>query len=247
VDLLAAIQFLTVLPIRRDFTGSQIAHSTAYFPIVGAIIGVVLLALRFGLDLILPASVANILLLATLAAASGGLHLDGLADTMDGMAGHRTPEQRLEIMRDSRVGGIGAVGLILFLIVEYVSLNSIPEKWMAYTLLVGPTASRWAMVGAIFAYPYSRTAGLGKAFKDGTNWKQFLLATVFTLSLTVALFRIVGLVIMAVVWLSIMLATLYFRRRLGGLTGDTYGAVNEIALTAVFITVVALSFKHWLL
>src|SRR5512136_510374 len=97
LSLLAAFQFLTLLPIRRSFTAGQTGRSTVYFPLVGIAIGLVLAALNYLLSLVLPASVVNVLLVAALAAASGALHLDGLADTFDGIAGHRTAEQRLEI------------------------------------------------------------------------------------------------------------------------------------------------------
>ena len=247
MGLLAALQFLTILPVKRDFTSEQIGRATAYFPVVGIIIGLILLGLHYLFNLFLPASLVNVLLLAALVILSGGLHLDGLVDTIDGMAGHRTPERRLEIMHDSRIGGIGAVGLVLFLMVEYVSLNSIPEKWMPYTLLLAPTMSRWAMVNSIFTYPYARATGLGKSFKQVVSWKAFLLATLVALLIAVLLFRVAGLVIMASAWLTITLAALYFKHHLRGLTGDTYGAINEIALTTVLLAINALTFRHWLL
>ncbi len=247
MGLLAALQFLTILPVKRDFTSEQIGRATVYFPVVGIILGLILLGLHYVFNLFLPASLVNVLLLAALVILSGGLHLDGLADTIDGMAGHRTPERRLEIMHDSRIGGIGAVGLVLFLIVEYVSLNSIPEKWMPYTLLLAPTMSRWAMVNSIITYPYARATGLGKAFKQVVSWKELLLATLVALLIAVVLFRVAGLVIMASAWLTITMASLYFKHQLRGLTGDTYGAINEIALTTVLLAINALTFRHWLL
>ena len=120
MELLAAIQFLTILPVKRNFTSEQTGRSTAFFPVVGIIIGLILFGLHWLLHLFLPNALVNILLLTSLVVLTGGLHLDGLADTMDGMAGHRTAERRLEIMHDSRIGGIGAVGLGLSLIIEYV-------------------------------------------------------------------------------------------------------------------------------
>ena len=247
MGLLAALQFLTILPVKRNFTSEQIGRSTVYFPVVGLIIGAVLVGLHYLLDFLLPAGVVNALLLAALVVLSGGLHLDGLADTIDGLAGHRTPERRLEIMHDSRIGAIGAVGLFLFLIIEYVALNSIPDKWMGFTLLLAPAVSRWAMVNSIFAYPYARLEGLGKAFKQGVSWKELLIASLTTLLLAAILFKVAGLIIVASVWLTITLAALYFKRRIKGLTGDTYGAINEIALITVLLTINVLAFKHWLL
>jgi adenosylcobinamide-GDP ribazoletransferase len=247
LDLLAAFQFLTILPVKRDFTSMQIGRASAYFPVIGIIIGLILCGMNYVFKLLLPASVVNGLLLAALALLSGGLHLDGLADTIDGMAGHRTPERRLEIMHDSRIGAIGAVGLLFFLLIEYVALNNIPDKWMYFTLLVAPAVSRWAMVYAIFTYPYARPEGLGKTFKQGVHWQELLVASLVIFVLTMLIFKLAGLVILGGVWLTVTTASLYFKRRIRGLTGDTYGAINEIALITMFLVINVLSFKHWLL
>ena len=247
MDLLAAFQFLTILPVKRSFTSGQTGHSAVWFPLVGLVMGGILFGLHYVLDLVLPAAVVNGLLLAVLIFLSGGLHLDGMADTMDGLAGHRTPERRLEIMRDSRIGGIGAVGLFLFLIIEYISLNSIPDKWLPFTLLLAPVISRWAMVNAIFLYPYARTEGLGKAFKEAVGRSEFIIATFITLLLAVILFPIAGPVIAACTWVVSNLSALYFKKQIGGLTGDTYGAINEIAFITVLLAVNMLAYQNWLL
>lgn len=245
MQLLAALQFLTLLPIKRSFTSEQMGRSTACFPLVGLIIGLILVGGNFVLKMIIPTSVVNIILVILIALLSGGLHLDGLADTLDGIAGHRTPEQRLEIMRDSRIGGFGALGLALFLIAEYVTLNSLPQDRIPYTLVASAVLSRWAMVTAIFVYPYARPAGLGKAFKDAVNWQQLALATLFAVAIAVILFKIAGLVILAAVWVFTSLTAIYLRRQLKGLTGDTYGAINELAEISVMLVVSMLAFKQW--
>jgi adenosylcobinamide-GDP ribazoletransferase len=245
--LLAALQFLTLWPIKRGFSSLEIGRSTAYFPIIGFLLGLILMGLYYLLKLILPLDLVIVLLLAALVVMSGGLHLDGLADTLDGMAGHRTPERRLEIMRDSRIGGFGAMGLVLFLLIEYIALNSVQARWVPFTLLLAPVMSRWAMVNSIFAYPYARREGLGKAFKEAVNWQQFWIATVIALAVAAGLFRLAGLVVMAFTWLAFTLAAIYFRGQLKGLTGDTYGAINEIAFIASLLAIDALAYKGWLL
>ena len=247
MNFLAAFQFLTILPVKRSFTSEQTGRSAAWFPVVGLVIGAVLFGLHYILNLVLPSGVVNGLLLAALVWMSGGLHLDGLADTIDGLAGHRTPERRLEIMRDSRIGGIGAVGLFLVLIIEYVSLNSIPDKWIPFTLLLAPAVSRWAMVNAIFMYPYARPEGLGKAFKAAVGRSEFIIATFLTLLLAVILFPTAGPVIAAGAWIISILAALYIKKQIGGLTGDSYGAINEIAFVTVLLEMNILAFKNWLL
>ena len=246
MGLLAAFQFLTLLPVKRSFTVEQIGRSTAYFPVVGLVIGLILAGIDYVLSLILPAGVVNIFLVIALAAMSGALHLDGLADTLDGLAGHRTTEQRLEIMRDSRVGGFGAIGVALFLLTEYVTLNSIPGNIKLPVLVLAPVLSRWAMVNAIFVYPYARPSGLGRALKDAVSGRQFITATLAAFLLSVVLFQVSGLIIMAFVCLTASLISIYIKSRLKGLTGDTYGAINETAMISIFIIVILLAYNHWL-
>jgi adenosylcobinamide-GDP ribazoletransferase len=239
--LLSAFQFLTILPVKRNFSTAQIARSTLFFPVVGLAIGLLLAGVNWLLGHILPEAVVNIFLLALLALGSGGLHLDGLADTMDGIAGHRSVERRLEIMRDSRIGGFGAIGLVMMLLIEYVLINSIsPDiKWLA--LIAAPTISRWAMVYAIYAYPYARPDGLGKAFKDGVSLSQFLPATLIALLMSSVLWSVAGLVIWAGTFMVVTLTAIYLKSMLRGLTGDTYGAINEIATATVFLIVIILT------
>jgi adenosylcobinamide-GDP ribazoletransferase len=247
LGLLAALQFLTLLPIKRNFNVKQIGNATVFFPVVGVLIGGLLVGLDRLLSLGLPPSVVNVLLVTVLALVSGGLHLDGLADTLDGVGGQHTPQERLAIMKDSRIGGFGAVGIALVLLIQYVTLNNIPASIKMYTLLLFPTLSRWAMVNAIFVYPYARPSGLGKAFKAGLMGLHYALDTVFALMVAVMLFKLGGLVIMAAAWLTADGTCLYLKSKLGGLTGDTYGAVNEFVSLAVLIAINIMAFKHWLI
>ncbi len=163
---------------------------------------------------------------------TGGLHLDGLADTCDGLAGHKTVEERWQIMHDTHRGAFAIVGVALLLIVKYATLNSLPADLMMTALIFMPVASRWAMVYAIFAYPYARPSGLGLAFKQGATWPRFLMATFVTALvalLLVPVFRLAGLAILVGLWLMVLLLAGYYKSKFAGLTGDTYGAINEIA------------------
>jgi adenosylcobinamide-GDP ribazoletransferase len=107
--------------------------------------------------------------------------------------------------------------------------------------------SRWALVYAIFAYPYARVEGLGKAYKQGTGWQEFLFASLVTFVLSVILFKVAGPIIIAGTCLTVTMACLYFNSRIHGLTGDIYGAVNEIALVTILLVINILAFKNWLL
>jgi len=202
---------------------------------VGLLLGAILLGLHYGLALILPASVVNALLITALAILTGAHHLDGFIDTCDGVIAGKTKEERLAMMSDSRVGAFGIAGAILLLLLKYVSLSSAP---ILPALLLMPTLSRWAMVSVIFSFPYARTSGMGLAFKQRANWQRFTLATVIALAASVAVLKLWGLALMAALWLMVFGIGSYLRCRLGGLTGDNYGAVNELSEVMVLLLLI---------
>jgi len=246
LKFLAALRFLTSIPLPRprESGTEELGRSAVYFPLVGLIIGVILAGLYWLLDFVLPVAVVNALLLVFLVAVTGALHLDGFVDTCDGMAGHRTVEDRWRVMHDSRAGAFGIVGVVLLLLVKYVSLSNIPGPLMMATLIFMPVVSRWAMVYTVFAYPYARPSGLGKVLKQGLGWRSFTIATLITLVVAVAmipLWHFAGLVIMLVVWIMAVVMAVIFKRKFAGLTGDTYGAINELAEVSVLILVLLLA------
>jgi adenosylcobinamide-GDP ribazoletransferase len=218
--------------MKRELSPTQLGRATVFFPLVGLIIGGVLAGLNWLFNLFLPAGVVNVLLVAALVIITGAIHLDGLADTCDGMAGHKPVEERWKIMRDSRAGAFGVVGVALVLLVKYVLLNNIPADKMTAVLLFMPVASRWAMVYAIYAFRYARPEGIGAAYKSATHWPQFVIATIFTLAMAAAfypLFHVTGFLVIPGVWLIATGAAFYLKHKFAGLTGDSYGAINEIS------------------
>jgi adenosylcobinamide-GDP ribazoletransferase len=246
LSFLAAIQFLTSLPvkIKRELTPQQVGRATAWFPLVGLGIGGMLALLNWLLGFVLPQSVTNVLLITALVMVTGAMHLDGLADTCDGLAGHKPVEERWKVMRDSRTGAFGVIGIVLVLLAKYVALNSVPGAWFYATLVFMPVVSRWAMVYAVFAFPYARPEGLGTAYKQATRWPQFALATVFTLAMGAALYplyAVTGFIIIGGVWILTTLLAFYFKHKFAGLTGDTYGAINEITEVVSLILAVIIS------
>jgi len=234
LSFLAAIQFLTSIPVplKRELNTEQLGRATAYFPVVGLIIGGILIVLNWLLSFILPASVVNALLIVALVIITGALHLDGLADTCDGIAGHKPVEERWRVMHDSRTGAFGVVGIVLLLLVKYVTLNNIPPVFTIAVLIFMPVVSRWAMVYAIFVFRYAHPSGLGTTFKTATRWPEFTVATIFTLGIAVALyplFSITGFLLIFGIWIITTSFAFYLKYKFAGLTGDTYGAINEVA------------------
>jgi len=209
--------------------------------VVGIIIGLILVGLNWLFGLFLPSPVVSVLLVVSLVAISGALHLDGFVDTCDGIAGHKTPEERWKVMSDSRAGAFGIIGACCLLLVKYVTLNSVPEASLMATLVLMPMVSRWAMVYAVFAYPYAKPSGLGKVLKQEDRWYRFVMATLIALAVAIVLAQVMGLAIMLGIWIIVMAMAVYLKRKFAGLTGDTYGAINEVAEVCVLILVCLLA------
>jgi len=253
---IAAFRFLTVIPvpIKREASAEEVGGSVAYFPLVGLVIGLLLAVLYWLLRQILPGSLASALVVVALVLVNGALHLDGFIDTCDGLSGNKTSEERWRVMRDSRVGAFGVVGGVLLLLVKYVSLNSIPRDLVPAAVVLMPVVSRWTMVYAIVAYPYARPSGLGTVFKQHATWEKFGLATFFALVASggalwwrgVPYFYIATLAVLAAVWLTAFGSTQYLNGRFAGLTGDSYGAVNEFSEVVALLIVSLLAFNRWL-
>jgi len=211
---------------------------------VGLIIGGILFGLDRLLALAFPQNLVNILLIIVLVLITRALHLDGFIDTCDGIGGGHSPEERLGIMRDSRVGGFGVVGGCCLILLQYLALTSVPQEQRLAALILMPTIARWTMVYAVFAYPYARRQGMGKIFQEGANWPWLAIATAITLASSIALMRLEGLAVMAAALLISLITGSYLSGKLGGLTGDTYGAINEMVEVSVLILVPLVTWSY---
>lgn len=253
MSFFSALRFLTVfrLPSPREETSEMVGRSTVWFPLAGLVIGLVLAGLHWVFSLVLPFAVTNGLIIVSLVLITGAMHLDGVADTCDGLSGNKPPEERWKIMHDSRTGAFGVVGVILLLIMKFALLNSIPQGMITPVLILFPVLGRWAMLYAISSFPYAHKEGLGKAFKDAASRLRFIFASVLTLLLSVLLawwagldyYYIAGFVIFAVIWLFVLVAATYFKHKFAGLTGDTYGAINELTESATLLVVIIITFN----
>jgi adenosylcobinamide-GDP ribazoletransferase len=224
-DVRAAFSFLTILPLGFA-EGRKPGYAFAWFPLVGLGIGITLAAVAW-----LPVGTPELrafLILLTWVILTGALHLDGLADSCDGLLATVEPQRRLEIMRDPRTGSWAVVGVVLLLLGKWISLQTLPP-WM---LILPPVIGRWSMVLAAYRYPYARSTGLGAYFREGLGSRQWWIATACTVLITAALALFVHPILAGLFPLGLILALLLSRwaaQRLGGgLTGDVYGALCEI-------------------
>lgn len=233
----SALQFLTVLPAPLARPMERPSFPAAYFPLIGFILGAALAGLDLVLGLILPLSLVNGALIVAMIALTGGLHLDGFMDTCDAIPGAHAAPRRLEIMRDLRVGSYGILGALSLIMAKYLALSALPATLRLPSLLLMPVLGRWGMALVIPAFPYARPSGLGRDMKDNTTWWGLAPATLAAAAVAGVALRGAGLASLAGAGAIALLMGWHFTRRLSGLTGDTYGAINEVLEVAVLIMV----------
>jgi adenosylcobinamide-GDP ribazoletransferase len=244
----AAIEFLT--PIRVNvgapLSEAAIGSSSAYFPIVGLLLGLALLGLDRVLASVLPVAAGSAVLVALLAVVTGFLHLDGLADTADGLLGGDTPARRLAIMRDSRIGAFGAAALVLVLLLQWTAIASLVPPWRGPGLVLFPTLGRTAMVAAIAAFPYARSQGLGVVFRRHIWPWAAPSAAVLSVGFALLCFGVSGIALWGAALLTTAILGFAIWPRLGGLTGDTYGAICELSQIVILLLIVSGHQTGWL-
>jgi adenosylcobinamide-GDP ribazoletransferase len=250
-NFITAVQFLTIVTVKKhhDVAEGDLAKSVFYFPLVGFLIGFVLINADKAFALIaLPQSIATFLLIILWVAITRAIHIDGLADTFDGLMGGSSPSSRLAIMQDSRLGTAGALGIFFVLIMKYLCLNSLYESDRIAALLVSPVVARWAQSLMVFKADYGRENGMGKAFVG--HLRSSGLAATSALAVGLSAFVVVRLdtrslllfsVLVCVAVLFTYLGKRYLVRKLGGVTGDAIGAISELNEVIVLLLFVIFS------
>ena len=231
----AALQFLTLFPRPgwMQHSPNEVGRSAFFFPVVGLLLGLILVLVNFLLLAFASAGLLSVILVTLLAFMTRGLHLDGLGDTVDGLGAGGDRNHILSVMDDSHTGVFGLVAIVSVLLLKIHALESMDvDRWRA--LLVALILGRWAMVLLAYRAKAAKT-GLGSNLIDHLQTKHFLLATLVTLLLVAVIFRGNGIFMMAWVAVFTTASTSYFHRRLGGVTGDTFGAVGELSETSVMV------------
>lgn len=211
-----------------EITSEEFTRSYRYYPSVGLVIGLFLWLIAKALSLYFPPLVLGALLLVAELVITGGLHLDGFMDSMDGLLSARSPERILEIMKDSRVGAHASMALLGLLLLKFTLFASLtPAQYPI--LLVMPMLSRWVFQIGVIAFPYARAQGLGKGIHDTSRWIPFLVNGVLVLGISFILAGLAGLITFGVCILAVTLWAFKISALLGGLTGDLYGATIELS------------------
>lgn len=242
-----ALQFFTRLPIPRwvGFQPEWLHHASRYFPLVGCVVAAVAAAVYLLAALVLPAPVAAVLSTAASIYVTGAFHEDGFADTCDGLGGGLTRERVLEIMKDSRIGAYGAIGIVCMLGMKCTALALLPLASAIAALFVAHPLSRLAATSLIWRMDYARAEGKAKPMAQQMTGAEFAIAALTAL-LPGAILITGGLMNAAVLGACLAAAGLSalwlgrkFHLRLQGYTGDCLGAVQQVAEVAVYLVILA--------
>jgi len=232
--LLGAVMFLTRVPVEawHAYRAEDAARSAVYFPLVGALVGLVGSLVLLLIYSFLPSLLTVLIVMATMVLLTGGLHEDGLADTADGLVGGRSVERRLEIMRDSPIGSYGAMALWFFLTAKLVLLQTLLTRSpiLAFCALVAAnTLGRMSTVALLYLCRYVRSdESKSSPFGNAVSLQQFLLAGLFTaVAVIVAVGPAAGICFVSALLIT-YIARFYFQSKIGGITGDCLGASNQL-------------------
>jgi adenosylcobinamide-GDP ribazoletransferase len=237
-SLLAAIQFLTIVPFKSQNSGKHLPSATAWFPVVGLLLGLALTGINLILgSLSLDTLIVNTALVIMLIIMTGGLHLDGLADTSDAILSGKSREAMLGIMRDPHIGTMGVLSLISAILLKITLLSSIDAPRKIPALILMCVFSRWAMSLLILLFPYARQEGKAMIFIEGKSLRNFAIATAIASIIAVTAMGLNGLTIFAIAALSAYVTGKTISARLGGITGDVLGATNELVEVITLISV----------
>ena len=239
MSFLAALGFLTIAPVgKKALDNTLLARAVTFFPLVGLLLGIALAGADYIFRLGLPDLLAGVLLVALLVILTGALHFEGFVDTCDGLFGGHSPERRLEIMRFKDVGAYAVAGGILLLLVKVAPITSIAGESRIWVLGLFPLLSRWAMALALSSFPYARQQGLGTAFQGKGIIRIFIAG--FTALTASVLLGWGGIIMFASASALAILMGVRISKLIGGLTGDTYGFINEVTEAGLLVIAVAI-------
>ena len=238
---LVAQQFLTRLPTPGwiAYEPGGLARAARYFPLVGLAVGALAALVWAILFPVLPPILAAGLALAVMVLTTGALHEDGFADCCDGLGGGAGREKALEIMRDSRIGAYGALGLVMTIGFRWAAVSGLDLFQGAMALILAPVLGRGAMVVLLTFGTYARDDGAARDVKGGVTRREFGIALVLSAAIALLAAGLTGLLALAAALAASFLWLGWLRRRLGGYTGDGLGAAEQIGQIVVLIWLAA--------
>jgi adenosylcobinamide-GDP ribazoletransferase len=247
---LTALSFLTIFPNingkkkEQPIKARELGKSAAYFPLVGLFIGLVLYLLMQLLGLLdLSTFTKAVLLVSGLVLISGGLHIDGLADTFDGLASGWNRQRSLEIMKQGGIGPFGIAAVVLMLLLKVSTVISLLGSSNIVWVFIAPVLARWSMVLSMTFQPPARKDGLGKIFIENCTTKELLTASIIMMTVLLLSIKAKSILLIAAAALTAYLFNRLIKRKLDGITGDTLGALCEIVEIVILLMLIAV--KSW--
>ena len=243
--VLVATAFLTRVPVPVVAGAVDVGRAARWFPLIGGLLGgaTALIAWTMTEVMDFPAALTATLVVGLGAWATGAIHLDGLADTVDGFGGGRDREAVLRIMRDPLIGSYGAAALVFVIGVKVTAIAALLDRGAALPFVVAaPAISRWTISALAAWLPYARTeAGLGKAVTHERDTVGLVVATAVTALIAIGALRVDALIVWAFAALTALCIARTARRRIGGVTGDVFGASVELTEASVLLSGVLLT------
>jgi adenosylcobinamide-GDP ribazoletransferase len=238
------LRFLTRIPVPAEVEHDDRAFSAGavFAPIIGLLIGLLMVCVYLVCSPLDKPALAVFLAMAAEITVTGGLHLDGLADTFDGLFSYRDKNRVLEIMRDSRLGTSGAIALFLVLMLKYSLLVSLPDAYIIACLIAMPVLSRMTIAWSAGLSPYARSdkSSAAAGLIRHTSAVEIIIATTLALIISVIFLKLAALPLAMIIIAFTLIVNLYVKFRIGGITGDVIGAVIELSEAMFLLSVLVL-------
>jgi adenosylcobinamide-GDP ribazoletransferase len=235
-EIVVAFQFLTRIPMPAiAFEADSLSRATKFFPLVGLVIGSGAVLLQGMLTFHINRSLAAVIVLLYLVLITGCLHEDGIADTADGLGGGRTRDQMLAILKDSRIGSYGATALVLSLLARYLLLASLPLEHFAAYVISSHVLCRWSSLPLSYLLRSARKQeGQGARIAKLTSLASLIFGSIFSFAVVAFALRWSALAPALAAILTVVLSGWLYARKMGGVTGDCFGATNQVTEIAVY-------------
>ncbi len=241
---LAAISFFTRLPLYKvvELKEESLNKSSAYFPLTGIFIGTVGAVVFWGVSFILPVLLAVIISTAATIILTGAFHEDAFADVCDAFGGGWTKERILEIMKDSNIGAYGALGMIMIILTKVVAISYIELEYIPVSIIVAHSVSRLATVDYLRTHEYVSSSEKSKsaAMVKKISIPRFLFAVITGLATLLLLVDIWFLIVVIPVMIAKVWMAHYFKKWIGGYTGDCLGSVQQVTEVLIYISIIAI-------
>jgi adenosylcobinamide-GDP ribazoletransferase len=251
-----ALMFYTRIPCPKwvDHSPDYLNKSTRYFPLIGWIVGAFSFAIYYGTKFLFPIEIAVLMTMVAGILLTGAFHEDGFADVCDGFGGGWTKKKILEIMKDSRVGAYGAIGLVLLFLLKFYLLLQIAQGAYVsslnihlYVLLLFISAhslSRLSAISIVFTHQYAREddESKSKPIAQKYSWKEVVGSSLFGLApiISLAFFQYQILLVIPIIFLFRFYLSVYFKKWIGGYTGDCLGATQQVSEIVFYLSVIGI-------